>query len=81
MGIRHVVVVGQCQTEIAIRELRYQVGKQVFDLLRRDAASRFTQCRRINTGRRQHWRGVHAKACQVARNDPEVTGENSLFGH
>ena len=28
-----------------------------------------------------HRCGVHAKACQVARNDPEVTGEDSLFCH
>ena len=79
MGVGHMVMAGQCQTEIAIRELFYQLVEQGLDLLHRDAAPRLTQCRPIDTGRPDHRCGVHAKACQVARNDPEVTGEDSLF--
>ena len=75
------VMAGQCQTEIAIRELLYQLRELSLDLLHRDAAPRLTRCRPIDTGRREHRRGVHTKAFQVARNDPEVTGEDSLFSH
>ena len=81
VGVGHVVVVGHRQTQIAIRELLPPVVSAAPRPAGRDAASRLTQCRRINTGRRQHRRGVHAKARQVARNDPEVTSEDSLFGH
>ena len=81
VGVGHMVVVGHRQTQIAIRELRSPVASAAPRPAVRDAASRLTQCRRINTGRRQHRRGVHASARQVARYDPEVTGEDSLFGH
>ena len=81
MGIGHMMVVGQCQTEVSIRKLLYQLREQGFDLLHGDAAPRLTQCRYFDTGRREHRRGVHTKACQVARDDPEVTGEDGLVGH
>ena len=45
MGIRHVVVVGQGQAEIAIRELRGQLCQQRLDLMNGDAASGLTQRR------------------------------------
>jgi hypothetical protein len=37
MGVGHVVVVGQGQTEIAIRELRRQLCQQRLDLMNGDA--------------------------------------------
>jgi hypothetical protein len=62
VGVGHVVVVGQGQTEIPIRELRRQLCQQRLDLMNGDAASGFTQCRRIDTGRCQHRRRINAKA-------------------
>ena len=81
VGVGHMMIVGHRQAQIAIRELRCQLRQQRLDLLYGNAASRLTQCRRINTGRREHRRGVHASARQVARYDSEITGEDSLFGH
>ena len=70
----------------ALRQYRLDLGTypseaEGLDLLRGDAAPRLTQHRCINTDRREHRRGVHTKACQVARYDSEIAGEDGLFGH